>query len=345
MKLLTLPDQRSAAGVRIRLRRRSAADAGSRTRAPTSSGRTTCSTATARRASRRNGGCTWPAAPGSSPSAIPPPTGCCAPTCTARGRHECAAAARRRRVDRPFDSSSAFEFEGRALSRVSPATRSRARCWAAGVRVLGRSFKYHRPRGVLSLANHDVNALFQDGATTQPARRRRRRCARHAACGGQHLRRRRSTTVRAFSTGCPRFCRSASTTRPFIRRRRWFPFWERMFRRMTGLGELDFSTPRIRTPKRYDFCDVLVIGAGPSGLSRRARGGGGRREVVLVDENARAGGSLTYQRGGSDDRAVATCAICESQCKRASEHQRAHRHAGGRLLRRPLGGAGRRATA
>ena len=34
---------------------------------------------------------------------------------------------------------------------------------AAGVRVLGRSFKYHRPRGVLSLANHDVNALFQDG--------------------------------------------------------------------------------------------------------------------------------------------------------------------------------------
>src|SRR5690349_7596654 len=35
--------------------------------------------------------------------------------------------------------------------------------WAAGVRVLGRSFKYHRPRGVLSLANHDVNALLDDG--------------------------------------------------------------------------------------------------------------------------------------------------------------------------------------
>ena len=36
---------------------------------------------------------------------------------------------------------------------------------------------------------------------------------------------------------------------------------------MTGLGRVDFSTPRLRTPKRYGFCDVLVVGGGPSGLA------------------------------------------------------------------------------
>jgi sarcosine oxidase subunit alpha len=80
-----------------------------------------------------------------------------------------------------------------------------------------------------------------------------------------------------------------------------FPFWERLFRRMTGLGELDFSTPHIRTPKRYDFCDLLVIGGGPSGLSAALAAADAGAKVVLVDENARIGGSLGYQRGGGDE--------------------------------------------
>ncbi|MCW5624098.1 MAG: (2Fe-2S)-binding protein, partial [Burkholderiales bacterium] len=47
-----------------------------------------------------------------------------------------------------------FSFEGRPVNGFAGDTPSTA-LWADGVRVLGRSFKYHRPRGVLSLANHD----------------------------------------------------------------------------------------------------------------------------------------------------------------------------------------------
>jgi sarcosine oxidase subunit alpha len=60
-----------------------------------------------------------------------------------------------------------------------------------------------------------------------------------------------------------------------------------------------FDTPHVRTPKRYDFCDVLVVGGGPSGLSAALAAGRAGAKVVLVDEHARVGGSLVWQRGGS----------------------------------------------
>ncbi|MCP2936162.1 FAD-dependent oxidoreductase, partial [Salmonella enterica subsp. enterica serovar Typhimurium] len=67
--------------------------------------------------------------------------------------------------------------------------------------------------------------------------------------------------------------------------KRLFPMWERVFRRITGLGVVDFSTPHIRTAKRYDFCDVLVIGAGPSGLSAALSAADAGARVVICDEN------------------------------------------------------------
>src|SRR5664279_479272 len=73
-----------------------------------------------------------------------------------------------------------------------------------------------------------------------------------------------------------------------------FPMWERMFRTLTGLGKVDFASPRVRTPKNYGFCDVLVIGAGPSGLAAALAAAAQGADVVVVDENARAGGSAGY---------------------------------------------------
>ena len=55
-----------------------------------------------------------------------------------------------------------FTFEGNHYWGYAGDTISSA-LWAAGQQTLGRSFKYHRPRGILSLANHDINALMQSG--------------------------------------------------------------------------------------------------------------------------------------------------------------------------------------
>ena len=88
--------------------------------------------------------------------------------------------------------------------------------------------------------------------------------------------------------------------------------WERMFRRITGLGTLDFETPHIRTAKRYDFCDVLVVGAGPSGLAAALSAAEAGARVVLVDENQRGGGSGLYQLGASAARRLARG--CSTAC-------------------------------
>ncbi len=101
------------------------------------------------------------------------------------------------------------------------------------------------------------------------------------------------------------FCYKAFCTR------RLFPMWERMFRRLTGLGRVDFAAPRLRTPKQYGFCDVLVIGAGPSGLAAAVAAGEAGARVVVVDENARPGGSGFYQLGGDARTRAATQALLD----------------------------------
>ncbi len=193
-----------------------------------------------------------------------------------------------------------FLFEGKPVRGYRGDTVTSALA-ASGIRVLGRSFKYHRPRGVLSAADHDANALMQ-----------------------VQLPERNVPNVRADAVPVePGWEVSAVNTRgglahdrlavldrlsPFLpvgfyykafHSKRWFPRWERMFRNLSGLGRVDLQARRRTTPKRYDFCDVLVIGAGPSGLAAALAAASRGARVLLVDENPAAGGSGRYARGGT----------------------------------------------
>ena len=190
------------------------------------------------------------------------------------------------------------QFQGHAGDTITSAL------WASGQRVLGRSFKYHRPRGILSIANHDINALMQDGqklnvrADVTQLEPGMTLSAVNTAGGVTSD---RASVVNFFAPFLPvGFYYKAFHTK------RLFPFWERLIRNMTGLGKLDTSTPHIRTPKRYDFCDVLVIGAGVSGLTSALAAADAGADVAIVDENARAGGAGGYQLGGQVSRAEKT---------------------------------------
>jgi sarcosine oxidase subunit alpha len=186
-----------------------------------------------------------------------------------------------------------FTFEGKTYSGHQGDSITSA-LWAADTKVLGRSFKYHRARGVLSMANHDVNAMMQWGgqpnvrADVTPLASGMNLTAVNTFGG---LKSDRASLLGAFSRFMPVgfYYKSFHT-------KRLFPMWERMFRTLTGLGKVDFSTPRLRTPKQYGFCDVLVIGAGPSGLAAALAAAAQGADVVIVDENARAGGSSGYVR-------------------------------------------------
>jgi sarcosine oxidase subunit alpha len=214
-----------------------------------------------------------------------------------------------------IDRAQSFEFvfEGRRFLAHPGDTISSA-LLASGVRVLGRSFKYHRPRGVLSAAGHDVNALMQVQGPSYSVPNVRadivavekgwRVTAVNTRGGLEHDR------LRVLDRFAPFF--PVGFYYKAFHGKRLFPFWERMFRHITGLGRIDLRAPRRATAKRYDFCDVLVVGAGPSGLTAALAAAERGAQVLLVDENAAAGGSGLYARGGEGAGAEEVHALLRS---------------------------------
>lgn len=207
-------------------------------------------------------------------------------------------------INRATDLS--FSFEGKTRQGYAGDAITSA-LLADGTDILGRSFKYHRPRSVLSMANHDVNAVCQWGerlnirADVTPVQAGMALTAVNTFGG---LENDKARHLGLFA----KFMPVGFYYKSFYSKK-LFPMWERMFRTLTGLGKVDFSTPHLRTAKRYDFCDVLVVGAGPSGLAAALAAAAQGAEVVIVDENARAGGSDGYARGGDAERAEQLAAL------------------------------------
>ncbi|MBV8806558.1 MAG: (2Fe-2S)-binding protein, partial [Sinobacteraceae bacterium] len=193
-----------------------------------------------------------------------------------------------------------FSFEGRLLRGFRGDTIGSALA-ANDVRILGRSFKYHRPRGLLSAAGHDVNALMQVGHSGKSVPNVRADVVQlepdwdiEAVNTRGGLARDRLAILNRLAPILP-----VGFYYKAFHSKRWFPRWEQLFRRLAGLGEVDLRAPFRSTPKRYDFCDVLVIGAGPSGLAAAVAAAKQRASVLLVDENPSPGGSGVYARGGA----------------------------------------------
>ena len=199
-----------------------------------------------------------------------------------------------------------FEFEGSTYPGFGGDTISSALA-AAEVPYLARSFKYHRRRHVLSYANHDSNTLFQvDGVPNVRGDVTLLRAGMRVAA---------VNTFGGLVHDKARFLDRLARWLPVgfyykaFHSKRWFPRWERMFRALTGLGAVSLGAMRQWSAKRYAFCDVLVVGGGPSGLAAaRAAAAAGAR-VTLVDEAFRLGGSGCGLRDGS---LAATRALVDS---------------------------------
>lgn len=195
-----------------------------------------------------------------------------------------------------------FTFEGRSYEG-HPGDTITSALLANGVSLLGRSFKYHRPRGAYSLANHDINALFctpqdthirgditplNDGMELQPVNVR----------GG--LRNDRDRYLDRLG----RFMPVGFYYKAFHRPKALFPYWEKTIRRRAGLGRVDLDWTPSRRTKRHAHCDALVVGAGPAGLTAALDLAEAGCRVILVDENPHPGASLDYAFAG--DPAAAT---------------------------------------
>src|SRR5579863_2716887 len=181
-----------------------------------------------------------------------------------------------------------FTFERREYQGYAGDTISSALA-AAGLPYMARSLKYHRPRGILSFADHDSNTMFQvDGMPNVRGDvtwlRDGMRVTAINTFGG--LWRDKARVLDRFAPLLPvGFYYKAFYSK------RLFPAWERMFRALTGLGRVTLDAAHEATPKRYGFCDVLVIGGGPSGLAAALAAAQAGAQVALADESPRLTGN------------------------------------------------------
>jgi sarcosine oxidase, subunit alpha len=198
------------------------------------------------------------------------------------------------RIDR--DEVLAFTFEGRSYSGLSGDSLASALV-ASDQWLISRSFKYHRPRSILTMAGQDANTLVQVAsepnvlADVLPLREGLDATAQNVNGSLNHDR-------DAIFDWLGRFMPVGFYYRTFFGpgRNSWLRFWEPLIRKKAGLGTVDTVGPSARYHKQNLFCDVLVVGAGPAGLSAALEAAHAGARVLIVDENPELGGSLTYAR-------------------------------------------------
>ena len=175
---------------------------------------------------------------------------------------------------------------------------------AAGVTLVGRSFKYHRPRGILSAGSEEPNALVElrSGARREPNTRATtvELFEGLAACSQN------AWPSLAFDLGAINSRLSRLLVAGFYYKTFMWPaaWWEKLYepaiRRAAGLGRASGEADPDEYETVYAFCDVLVIGGGPAGLAAALVAGRSGARVLLCDEDFLLGGRLNGERHAID---------------------------------------------
>ena len=174
---------------------------------------------------------------------------------------------------------------------------------AQGVHLVGRSFKYHRPRGIFSAGTEEPNALVQlaRGARTEPNVRATTQELYHGlTAASQNCWPSVRFDVGAINNLLSRLLPAGFYYKTFMwpPTPRWWLRYEHVIRRAAGMGLVANVPDPDAYEHRYAHCDVLVIGAGASGLAAaRAAAYAGAR-VIICDENPMCGGGV--QDGDGD---------------------------------------------
>ncbi len=188
-----------------------------------------------------------------------------------------------------------FTFDGVRLSGFAGDTLASA-LLANEVRLVGRSFKYHRPRGIYSAGSEEPNALVTvgRGAGAEP---NIRATTQELYPGLEAVSQNRwpslSFDLLGMNDLAAPFLGAGFYYKTFMWPRAfWEKFYEPIIRRAAGLGALSGKPNEDKYDRGYLFCDLLVIGAGPTGLMAALAAGRSGADVILADEDMRMGGRL-----------------------------------------------------
>ncbi len=201
------------------------------------------------------------------------------------------------------DETLSFTFNGKSYKGLAGDSLAAA-LLANGVHLVGRSFKYHRPRGIVSAGAEEPNALLQvgDDPRTEPNLKATQvELVAGLKAAAQNAWPSVDFDVGAVNSLAARFLPSGFYYKTFMWPASAWKTYEHFIRRAAGLGR----SPSRRDPDRYDktfaHCDVLVVGAGPAGLAAALAAGRAGARVVLVEQDHLLGGALLSQPGTAID--------------------------------------------
>ncbi|SMF25731.1 MULTISPECIES: 2Fe-2S iron-sulfur cluster-binding protein [unclassified Pseudomonas] len=187
-----------------------------------------------------------------------------------------------------------FNFDGQACSGFAGDSIASA-LLGNGRWLLSRSFKYHRPRGPLSLAGQDANTLVQ--LPDEPNVLADMEAARDGqVVEGQNFNGSLEHDRDAYLGTFSRFMPVGFYYRSFYKPKGMWKVWEPLIRKKAGLGVLDLGFKPQYYDKAYLFVDVAVIGGGPAGLRAALDAANAGAKVLLIEQQPVLGGSLTYAR-------------------------------------------------
>ena len=166
---------------------------------------------------------------------------------------------------------------------------------ANGVHLVGRSFKYHRPRGVYSSGPEEPNALvtLDRGTHAEPNTRATTiELFDDLRARSQNRWPSLAFDLMGFNQLIAPLIPAGFYYKTFMWPRSFWMFYEHFIRRAAGLGMASRSADPSRYERSHLFCDVLVVGAGPAGLSAALAAGHGGARIILTESEPLTGGAL-----------------------------------------------------
>ena len=196
-----------------------------------------------------------------------------------------------------------FRFNGKKLEGYRGDSLASA-LLANGVTVVGRSFKLHRPRGIVGSGAEEPNAIMQigKGATTQP----NLRATQVEVYDGMIARSTKgwpsvNYDISAINNVFSRALGAGFYYKTFMRPQALWRLYEKIIRKSAGFGK----APKVADPDSYEHrnahCDVLIAGAGPAGIMAALAAGLSGARVIIADEQCEFGGSLLASTAMLDD--------------------------------------------
>ena len=203
-----------------------------------------------------------------------------------------------------------FTFDGRTY-QGHPGDTLASALMANGVRVVGRGFKYHRPRGIMSAGVEESGAIVTvgTGARREPnAKATAVELHDGLAAFGQNAWPSVRFDLGAVNSLFGRFFSAGFYYKTFMGpgRGTWaWMLYEKIIRRAAGMGAASRETDPDSYEMAHAYCDVLVVGSGPAGLEAARVAAEAGLDVILAEQDFALGGRLLAEREPIEDTAPA----------------------------------------